>query len=257
MRTRERVPDLGSWLTKLTMADSPEFADTRVRQKLYFFLIANAIGVPMMLWFGVVLAFRGAVLIPITDFAGAALLLFAYIYLRITKKLFTTCCIAAAVFIGFLLVHLISGGTDSSGPIWYFIFPPVALYLLGLRLGLALSLIVAAPAMVILIMLFAGSEMGGYTTTFMLRFILSYLVETLLFFIMESQRTKAQQEVKILSGLLPICAACKKIRDDKGYWNQIEGYIQRYSDARFSHSVCPDCASKLYPDLDISTNVKR
>jgi len=59
------------------------------------------------------------------------------------------------------------------------------------------------------------------------------------------------QDLKIMSGLLPICASCKKIRDDQGYWNQIEGYIQKHSDAQFSHSVCPECAKKLYSDLDI------
>lgn len=56
-------------------------------------------------------------------------------------------------------------------------------------------------------------------------------------------------EVKQLSGLLPICAACKNIRDDKGYWNQIESYIKAHSEAEFSHSICPDCARRLYPDL--------
>jgi PAS domain S-box-containing protein len=61
----------------------------------------------------------------------------------------------------------------------------------------------------------------------------------------------ALREVKTLGGLLPICASCKKIRDDKGYWNQLEDYIQKHSEAEFSHSVCPDCAKKLYPDLDI------
>lgn len=59
---------------------------------------------------------------------------------------------------------------------------------------------------------------------------------------------KALSEVKTLSGLLPICANCKKIRDDKGYWNQIEGYIQQHSDAQFSHGICPDCIKKLYPE---------
>ncbi len=58
-------------------------------------------------------------------------------------------------------------------------------------------------------------------------------------------------EVKELSGLLPICASCKKIRDDKGYWNQIESYIRDHSKAEFSHSICPNCARNLYPDLDI------
>jgi PAS domain S-box-containing protein len=60
---------------------------------------------------------------------------------------------------------------------------------------------------------------------------------------------KAMKKVKLLSGMLPICASCKKIRDDKGYWNQIEAYIRKHSEAEFSHSICPDCMEKLYPDL--------
>lgn len=57
-------------------------------------------------------------------------------------------------------------------------------------------------------------------------------------------------KVKILSGMLPICAWCKNIRDDKGYWSQIETYIRHHSEADFSHSICPDCAKKHYPELD-------
>jgi hypothetical protein len=56
-------------------------------------------------------------------------------------------------------------------------------------------------------------------------------------------------EVKTLTGLLPICTSCKKIRDDKGYWNQIELYIKEHSEADFSHSICPECAKKLYPEF--------
>ncbi len=59
------------------------------------------------------------------------------------------------------------------------------------------------------------------------------------------------EEVKVLSGFLPICASCKKIRDDEGYWNQIESYIAAHSEAEFSHGICPDCARKLYPELDL------
>ena len=62
---------------------------------------------------------------------------------------------------------------------------------------------------------------------------------------------KALSEVKRLSGLLPICSHCKKIRDDRGYWNQIEAYIRDHSEAEFSHSICTECAKKLYPDLDV------
>lgn len=63
------------------------------------------------------------------------------------------------------------------------------------------------------------------------------------------QLQKALAEVKTLSGMLPICASCKKVRDDKGYWNQIESYLLDHSEAKFSHSICPECAKKLYPDL--------
>jgi two-component system cell cycle sensor histidine kinase/response regulator CckA len=65
----------------------------------------------------------------------------------------------------------------------------------------------------------------------------------------------ALTQVKTLSGLLPICSVCKRIRDDNGYWQQVEGYIQTHSDATFTHGVCPECFPKLYPDYD-PTNQK-
>ena len=58
----------------------------------------------------------------------------------------------------------------------------------------------------------------------------------------------ALSNVKTLSGLIPICASCKKIRNDQGFWNQLESYIMEHSDATFSHGICPDCIQKLYPD---------
>ena len=65
------------------------------------------------------------------------------------------------------------------------------------------------------------------------------------------QLQQAVSEIKTLQGFLPICANCKKIRDDEGYWQQIEKYIEDRSDAQFSHSICPECTRKLYPDLSL------
>jgi PAS domain S-box-containing protein len=72
----------------------------------------------------------------------------------------------------------------------------------------------------------------------------------------EDERTKMIQQlnetlskVRTLSGLLPICASCKKIRDDKGYWQKLETFVHEHSNAEFSHSICPDCMEKLYPDF--------
>ncbi|MFH2061196.1 MAG: PocR ligand-binding domain-containing protein [Pseudomonadota bacterium] len=64
-------------------------------------------------------------------------------------------------------------------------------------------------------------------------------------------------EVKQLSGLLPICASCKKIRDDKGYWTLIESYIQNHSEAEFSHGMCPDCSEKFYGDEEWYISMKK
>ncbi len=65
------------------------------------------------------------------------------------------------------------------------------------------------------------------------------------------QLIKAKHEVKVLQGLLPICTNCKKIRDDNGDWKRLESYIQHHSEAKFSHSICPECAKQLYPEFEL------
>ena len=72
---------------------------------------------------------------------------------------------------------------------------------------------------------------------------------------MEAERTQliahlnqTLSNVKTLSGLLPICASCKKIRDDHGYWQKLEIFVREHSNADFSHSICPECMDRLYPD---------
>ena len=61
---------------------------------------------------------------------------------------------------------------------------------------------------------------------------------------------EALSKIKTLSGLIPICASCKKVRDDKGYWNQIDAYFRDHIDIDFSHGLCPECAKKCYDDLN-------
>jgi PAS domain S-box-containing protein len=65
---------------------------------------------------------------------------------------------------------------------------------------------------------------------------------------------KAANEIKTLKGIIPICSHCKKIRDDSGYWNILEAYIQEHSEAALSHSICPECAERYYPDMNLYDN---
>ncbi|MBN1102487.1 MAG: PAS domain S-box protein [Deltaproteobacteria bacterium] len=64
-----------------------------------------------------------------------------------------------------------------------------------------------------------------------------------------SRLQKALDEIKTLKGIVPICSNCKKIRDDKGYWEQVEAYVSRHTEAQFSHGICPACMKKLYPEI--------
>jgi hypothetical protein len=93
--------------------------------------------------------------------------------------------------------------------------------------------------------------------------IIAYTTSKLRFLLTKERETAqalrdAVSQIKTLSGLIPICASCKKIRDDKGYWNQLEAYIQQHSEAEFSHGICPDCMKKLYGvALEEDTNSKK
>jgi len=68
---------------------------------------------------------------------------------------------------------------------------------------------------------------------------------------------EALANIKTLKGLLPICSSCKKVRDDKGYWSQIEAYVSDHSEAEFSHGICPDCAQRLYPEYYKKDKIKK
>ena len=74
---------------------------------------------------------------------------------------------------------------------------------------------------------------------------------TYCFILFRRRLDQALASVKTLSGLLPICASCKRIRDDQGYWSQIESYLTTHTEAEFSHGVCPDCFVRLYPDMKL------
>ena len=98
--------------------------------------------------------------------------------------------------------------------------------------------------LLVLVGVFLSTVIAFFTVRHVLRVEKAMLHETY-------ELQKALSEVKTLRGFLPICSSCKKIRDDKGYWNKIEAYIHNHTEAQLSHGICPDCAEKLYPDLKI------
>jgi hypothetical protein len=98
--------------------------------------------------------------------------------------------------------------------------------------------------LLVLVGVFLSTVIAFFTVRYVLRAEKALLHE-------RYELQKALSEVKTLRGFLPICSSCKKIRDDTGYWNQLEAYIHNHTEAQLSHGICPDCAEKLYPDLKI------
>ncbi|MEO1037745.1 MAG: hypothetical protein AAFX44_19470 [Pseudomonadota bacterium] len=159
------------------------------------------------------------------------------------------------------------GGGDGTSIFYMFFIPPVAIYFLGLRYGVSFTV----AALITIVVLIVSSPLGYvYSYETLLRFFLAYLVIAVVTGVLEGARASyanrlevqtaeltaerqaraaAQRDVKVLSGLLPICSVCKCIRVDDARWEDIETYVAERSDADFSHTVCPACSAKLYPDI--------
>jgi hypothetical protein len=121
--------------------------------------------------------------------------------------------------------------------------------LVALRSGQRTFVFLIAAACTVLTMLgFVFSPPGEVLWMGVLNRLIAVLAIWVTAFLSLQQR-KAEELIQFLRGLLPLCASCKKIRDDKGYWRQVEQYIEAHSNAILTHSICPACVEKWYPDL--------
>ena len=160
-----------------------------------------------------------------------------------------------------LIIGVIDYATGSEIGLSVFYLAPIAfvVWFGGRRSGLLMS-VIAVLTMIMSDLL--GSKLYSrsfveswnylvHLTSFVIvTYLISWLkleIEERARFILELQ--KALNEVKTLSGLLPMCAWCKNVRDDKGYWQKVEDYIAKHSDAEFTHGICPDCLKKTSPEV--------
>lgn len=185
--------------------------------------------------------------------------------LRHQIKMYGIALLAVGLYMaGFALIY----GTIGHGMGIAGVIPPVIFaYLYGLRAGVAAGVLMLPVTCVMCILLavpdwFEKITVLGHVSIVLIAGVVGRIhdLNVLLRAELAERRkaevqreqliqdlTRALAEVKTLSGLLPICASCKNIRNDEGYWEKIEKYISDRSDAEFSHGLCPDCAKKMYP----------
>lgn len=247
-------------------------ADTNI-DTIRKILILNALLLPGLLFsltFGIHALIMGNTVLGMADISVFLFQLWLYLFMRNADNLEMPISLAVNALLLFFLVIASQGGTENSAVLWILLFPTAAVFLMGTRKGLTLSL-------VMLLGVLAVFSLGGkvfvqaiYTGTFKIRVIAVYSVVTLLAVIAEelrgrihdnlvrSNKEKEQaieklnrsiEEIKTLQGIIPICLHCKKIRDDEGFWQAVEEYVQYRTEAQFSHALCPDCAKEFYPEF--------
>lgn len=147
------------------------------------------------------------------------------------------------------------GGGDGYAYLWHFFIPPAVFYVFGAREGLAWFAVTLVGTSVLLL----GDVGATYPASAGIRFVISYAITGALALGLQLSRERlfarltmekqelqrALDEVTVLSDMIPMCAWCRNVRDDAGYWSRIEEYLSRKAGAVVTHGLCPDCARKL------------
>jgi hypothetical protein len=174
---------------------------------------------------------------------------------RLTQSLMASVFLAV-VYLGLVNVAVHLGGTRSPMPFWGISVGIAAVFLFELK-GQLVWFVLVLLFLPLVQALKAGPLAGRVipldATQVSVLTVATYLglltFLTYCFILFRRRLDRALARVKTLSGLLPICASCKRIRDDQGQWGQIESYVKLHSEADFSHGICPDCVTRLYPEL--------
>lgn len=157
-----------------------------------------------------------------------------------------------------LAIQLKNGAGAGNVFVWFYCYPMAVLFIAGKKEG---RLWIGASLFLSIWFFLLSPSRVIYQLIDALRFLLTYSIVSAIAYGLESSRShysevllmekntleEALQQIKTLRGLLPICSSCKSIRDDHGYWNQLETYLRDHSEARLSHGICPDCLQRLYP----------
>jgi hypothetical protein len=235
----------------------PNFSvdEQRKRSFLALFLLTVC---PVLMIFGLLNFLTKGVNMEALLIALAALLgILHIIALRYVKDVLPMFRIGVFGILSLLTFEIATGGGEGVVFLWFYFHPVATFFLFGAQEGLFWVLLSWIISLVFLVF---NLGFYHYESASSIRFMVTYTLVCILSYGLESSRNQyynlllaekvaleaALQQVKTLRGLLPICASCKKIRDDAGYWHGVESYISQHVAVEFSHSICPECRTKLY-----------
>lgn len=229
--------------------------DERIRR--LFVGICMILMVPVMGFFGLSDFITGKITEGIIVTAAFTLFISLFIVLVNTNAYSIVIRLILAMLVMAIFLEFYIGGGNGGAFQWAYLFPLPGVFLLGFKEGVFWL----AGIVLFFVILAFGSIGYTYPPHMMNRFIAIFTMVCALSCSMEILRErylqklkeekvalqKAFSEIRLLKGMVPICASCKKIRNDEGFWTQIEHYMREHSDVEFSHGICPECAEKLFP----------
>lgn len=278
------IEKIKPWIWDIISCSLPPDYDIEALRKILMLNIIAILDIIILVILGIIALFQNDYLLCFADLITLFILLYLLSYLRKTRNFNLVGTIGLVLFFVLFSFLIAYGGPGNTTFLWAFTYPPLALFLLNIRLGTLLSMLFLLVAG----MIFAfGRTIPLFTiysphlvTRFIAVYCALYLFSFVIVIIYEMAKSRLKNlnlaleqsveelekanneketlilelkesmaEIKTLQGIIPMCANCKKIRDDRGYWEQVENYVQARSSAHFSHSICPECAKELYPEF--------
>ena len=259
----------------------PRDHELEVLRKILLCNLIILAGIVFLTGFTIVAYFQREYVLFAVDAAVTVFLVGVHLYLRKSKnadRLSRLGILGTGCFYAFLIAH---GGVNGSAYVWAFTYPLISLFLVGSVLGTIATFLLLGVASVIFAIGPDFPAVNVYDGNLVARFVAAYVTVYLFALVIERVRVMVQSrlseanqkleilieqkqtliqdlertmdEVSTLQGILPICSNCKNVRNDEGYWEQVEEYVRDRSRADFSHSICPDCFKKLYPGMEMKT----
>ena len=235
------------------------FAFVDDQRKRGFLVLVLLIIIPILLLFAVMnLSTDGVSSDVILGIVGTGTAVWMLLMIRRHASLQSAYRIGVAYTLLMNTILLATGGANGVSYLWFYFYPLVVYFLLGHAEGHFWVGLSWGSALLVAVF---NLGLYSYPLAISIRFFISYVLVCVLAYGMEFSRyhyyrqllteklalEAALHQVHTLQDLLPICASCKKIRDDDGYWHQVEIYMRQHVGVEFSHSICPECREKLYP----------
>ncbi|HEY5998437.1 MAG TPA: hypothetical protein VI078_03945 [bacterium] len=231
-----------------------EGRDDEDRRRRAFLVVAIALMIPALVAHGATALLRAEPIRALPPLALALLLAATLGVARRLPRLEPAARVIIPAGLASLAAAIVAGGGGAF--LWAYLLPTMVFFVFGRREGAVWSALVGAVTAVLL-----ATGSGASPPSLVLRFLVTYLLVTLFASALEATRDasaralrarqgeleEALRRVRTLTGMLPICCSCRKVRDDRGAWSSLEEYLGQHTHAALTHGICPECTGVLYP----------